>query len=124
MHSMLTPASSTRGALTTSQGAGVRPAFSNSSASGGWFLEDSYIVFERDRETMFMTNSPVSSMLPSVTLVGSSSSGRGPTLMQSIGGWREATVKKLKGARLRIPSRLTVEVQAIGRGTTEPINSL
>jgi site-specific DNA recombinase len=39
-------------------------------------------------------------------------------------GFREATVKKLKGARLRIPSRLIVEVQAIGRGTTEPISSL
>lgn len=39
-------------------------------------------------------------------------------------GWREATVKKLKGARLRIPSRFTVEVQAIGLGTTEPISSL
>jgi hypothetical protein len=44
--------------------------------------------------------------------------------MQSIGGWREATVKKLKGARLRTPSRLTVEVQAIGRGTTDPMSSL
>jgi hypothetical protein len=44
--------------------------------------------------------------------------------MHSMGGLREATVKKLKGARLRTPSRLTVEVQAIGRGTTEPISSL
>jgi len=38
--------------------------------------------------------------------------------------WREATVKKLKGAKLRAPSRLTVEAHAIGRGTTEPISSL
>ena len=38
--------------------------------------------------------------------------------------FREATVKKLKGARLRIPSRFIVEVQAIGRGTIEPISSL
>ncbi len=44
--------------------------------------------------------------------------------MQSMGGLREATVKKLNGARLCTPSRLTVEVQAIGRGTTEPISSL
>src|SRR4028118_1124656 len=83
---MLTPASSTLGAPTTSQGAGVSPAFSNSSASGGWFFEDSNIVFERDRETMFTTNSPVSSTLLNVSL-SRSSSGRGPTLMQSIGGW-------------------------------------
>lgn len=40
------------------------------------------------------------------------------------GGWREATVKKLKGARLRTPSWLTVEIQAIGRGTTDPMSSL
>jgi hypothetical protein len=39
-------------------------------------------------------------------------------------GWREATVKKLNGARLRTPSRLTVEVQAMGRGTTDPMSSL
>jgi DNA repair exonuclease SbcCD ATPase subunit len=39
-------------------------------------------------------------------------------------GLREATVKKLKGARLRILFLLTVEVQAIGRGSTEPISSL
>ena len=42
----------------TSQGAGVRPAFSNSSASGGWFLDDSCILFERDKETMFTTTLP------------------------------------------------------------------
>jgi hypothetical protein len=39
-------------------------------------------------------------------------------------GWRAATVKKLKGVRLRTPSRLTVEVQAMGRGTTDPMSSL
>ena len=38
--------------------------------------------------------------------------------------WREATVKKLKGARLRTPSRLIVEVQAMRRGTTDPMSSL
>ena len=36
----------------------------------------------------------------------------------------EATVKKLKGARLRVPPQLTVDVQAMGLGTTEPISSL
>jgi hypothetical protein len=44
--------------------------------------------------------------------------------MQSMAGLREATVKKLNGARLRTPFLLSVEVQAIGRGTTEPISSL
>ena len=48
----------------------------------------------------------------------------GPTLMQSMAGLRDATVKKLNGARLGTPLLLSVEVQAIGRGTTEPISSL
>jgi hypothetical protein len=51
-------------------------------------------------------------------------SARGSTLKRSMGGLREATAKKLKGARLGIPSALKVEVHAIGRGTTEPIGSL
>jgi NADPH2:quinone reductase len=63
------PASSTREAATTPQGAGVRPALWNSSASGGWFLDDPYIVFESSRETMLITNSPVSSILSRVSLV-------------------------------------------------------
>ena len=64
---MLTPASSTLETLPTSQGAGVRPAFSNSSASDAWFFEDSYIMFERDKETMLITNSSVFCMLLSVS---------------------------------------------------------
>ncbi len=66
---MLTAASSTRAAATTSHGAGVRPAFSNSSASGGWVREDSYIAFERGRDTMLITNSSISAMLLRVSLV-------------------------------------------------------
>jgi hypothetical protein len=50
------------------------------------FLEDSNMVFERDRETMFTTNSPVSSMLSSVSLVWMLLSTRGPTLMHNVGG--------------------------------------
>ena len=66
---MLTAASSTRGAATTSHSAGVRPAFSNSSASGGWFLEDSRIAFERRSDTILITNSSVCVMLLRVSLV-------------------------------------------------------
>jgi hypothetical protein len=51
------------------------------------FLDDSNIVFERYSETMFTTESPVSSMLLNESL-SESPSGRGPTLMQSIGCWR------------------------------------
>jgi hypothetical protein len=50
------------------------------------FLDDSNIVFERARETMFTTESPVSSMLSSVSLVRMLLSTLGPTLMHNIGG--------------------------------------
>ena len=42
----------------------------------------------------------------------------------STGGFELATVKKLKGATLNAPSVFTVETNAMGRGTTEPIRSL
>ena len=48
----------------------------------------------------------------------------GGFLYSGTDGLREATVKKLKGTRLRTPSRLIVEVQAMGLGTTEPTSSL
>jgi hypothetical protein len=44
--------------------------------------------------------------------------------MQITGGFALTAVKKLKGARFGIPSRLSVETKAIGRGTTAPISSL
>ena len=40
------------------------------------------------------------------------------------GGFELATVKKLNGARLNAPSGLSVETNAMGRGTTDPISSL
>jgi hypothetical protein len=50
------------------------------------FLDDSNIVFERYSEMMFTTESPVSSMLSSVSLVRMLLSTLGPTLMHNIGG--------------------------------------
>jgi hypothetical protein len=43
---------------------------------------------------------------------------------QITGGFALTTVKKLNGARLQIPSLLTVDTNAIGRGTTIPISIL
>jgi hypothetical protein len=40
------------------------------------------------------------------------------------GGLALTAVKKLKGARLRTPAELTVDTNAIGRGTIAPIISL
>jgi hypothetical protein len=41
-----------------------------------------------------------------------------------MGGLRDATVKKLKGAKFRSPDSEMVDTQAIGLGTTEPLNNL
>ena len=43
---------------------------------------------------------------------------------QITGGLALTPVKKLKGARFGIPSGLSVETNAMGRGTMAPISSL
>ena len=40
---------------------------------------------------------------------------------QSAGGLALMAVKKLKGARFRMPSRESVETKAMGRGTITPV---
>ena len=72
---------------------------------------------------MFTTNSRAVVMLRSVSLRGSGFA-RSATVKTRTGGLELATVKKLNGATLNAPSGLTVETNAIGRGTTEPIRSL
>jgi hypothetical protein len=42
----------------------------------------------------------------------------------TVGGLGHTTLKKENGARLGLPLTLTVEIQPIGRGTTEPIKIL
>ena len=72
---------------------------------------------------MLTTNSRAVVMLRSVSLRGSGLARR-PTVKTSTGGFELATVKKLKGATFERPSGLTVETNAIGRGTIDPIISL
>ena len=66
---------------------------------------------------MLATNSPVSSALRWESL-------RGLLANMMKGGVPETTLKKLYGARLTTPSRLTVEIQPIGRGTTSAVIGL
>src|SRR5260370_13612145 len=123
LHSMWICDSLTRGGFTRSLGIGVKREASSLSTSGGTSAELMFIFSANSSETIFMTNSRVAEMLRSVSL-----RGLGPARCtgqkQTIGGLALTPVKKLNGARLRIPSRLRVETNAIGRGTIAPISSL
>jgi hypothetical protein len=66
---------------------------------------------------MWITPSEVSSKLRAVSLWLPSL--RRPTLSMTVGGSLLTAPKKLKGARLVIPSPLMVEIQQMGRGITE-----
>src|SRR5690349_7336034 len=68
-----------------------------------------------------MTNSPEARMLRSVSF---SRPSRAPTEMAICGGDEVIIMKKLKGARLKLPVGPMVEVQPIGRGTTRLASNL
>src|SRR5258708_16175137 len=107
---MWTCDSATRGGFTRSLGMGVRPAASNSSTSAAKSPDVIFICWAISSETMFTTNSRVADMLRSVSL-----SGSGPDFLvgqkQITGGFALIAVKKLKGARFRMPSQLIVETK-------------
>ena len=63
LHSKLTGLSSTRGAATSRPGAGVRPATSNSSTSGGAGAQLRFISRESALVARFQQNSPVACTL-------------------------------------------------------------
>ena len=67
-------------------------------------------------EETLTTNSPVASMLRTVSLRPSEENS-------TVGGRPLATVKKECGARFPRPSASTVATQAIGRGTTIEVSS-
>src|SRR5260370_30064475 len=120
---MLMCDSPTRGGRTLSLGIGVSPDVSNSSTSGATSAEQIFICCANSSDTMFTTNSFVDRILFSVSLVAAS---RPRTIGQKqiTGGLALIPVKKLKGARLRTPSGLIEDTNAIGRGTMAPIMSL
>jgi len=67
-----------------------------------------------------MTKSPANSMFFRVSFF---SPLLVPMDMQTSGGFEVMPVKKLKGARLKMPSSPTVETQAMGRGKTILVRS-
>lgn len=65
---MVTGLSATRGGVTTWDASGVSPARSNSSTSNGTAAQLWFMASASGRVARFQTNSPVSSMLRSVSL--------------------------------------------------------
>ena len=104
-------------------GVAVRPAKANSSTSGSTLAEVAFISSDKASVARLTTNSPVASTLVSVSL-------RRPWLIRPLaanitaGGESETPLKKLKGARLAMPSALTVEIQPMGRGTIRLLKGL
>ncbi len=115
-HSIDAGEPTTRRGATVSEGSvamSSRTASSSPYSKGALLALTASII---DSEEKFTTNSPVASMLRTVSL-------RPSELNSTTGGRPLATVKKECGARLPRPSASTVETQAIGRGTTRPVSS-
>ena len=68
LHSKDTGLSATRGTAMRRDGTGVRPASANSSTSGGTAAQLAFIASASGRVARFQPNSPVASMLRSVSL--------------------------------------------------------
>src|SRR5262245_2250970 len=120
---MLMRDSLTRDGLTSVLGTGVSPDCWNSSTSGGNSVEQTFIGLAKSSDTMLTTNSRVATMLFKVSFLFPSL----PRIIgekQTTGGLALTPVKKLNGARFRMPSGLMLETKAIGRGTMAPIMSL
>src|SRR5690606_15963483 len=111
LHSSAAGAAATRGAFTIIDGAISMPAWSNSLTLSGASIDDAFIFSARSRLARLATNSPVSTALRALSLGWSE---QNMTLI----GLLEIMLKKEYGARFGIPSRLTVDIQPIGRGAT------
>ncbi len=68
----------------------------------------------------FHTNSPLASTLTTVSL--RRPSGAWFAQKRIVGGSKLTFWNWLKGARLSMPAALVVEIQPIGRGTTQALN--
>src|SRR5438045_2477497 len=82
-----------------------------------------FIFSTKSSETIFTTNCLVSQMFRSVSFC-SPSLPRTIGEKQITGGFALTAVKKLKGARFRMPPLLNVDTNAIGLGTITPTINL
>ncbi|MCE2923853.1 MAG: hypothetical protein LW822_00070 [Phycisphaeraceae bacterium] len=126
-HSKATGEIATRGGLTTTLGAGLSEARSNSDSSGGRGAEQADICLPSACGTTLTTNCPVppsavglafrrvSFSRPSSCRAGQNS---------RVIGLLPTPAKKEKGARLVWPAGEIVETKAMGRGRMAPMRSL
>src|SRR5439155_19842560 len=114
-HSSWSGDSATYGGRTRSLGAGVSPDSPNSLVWRGHSPDVRTMASSSGSLTTFATNSFVSRMLRSVSL---GSSWRSPMAMATSGGSLEIALKYENGAKFGTPLALTVDTNAIGRGTT------
>src|SRR5262245_7737714 len=126
-HSIATGARATRGAGTFTQGAASSPASANSSTSGAYSPEVTFICSARASSTTLTTKLPVLSTFLSVSFlvrVAPGASAREEDENAIVGGSPVMAMKKLNGATFLTPSASTVDTQAMGRGTTQPMRRL
>src|SRR5258706_12767480 len=113
----------TRGGLTETEAARVNPAYSNSLKSGGASIEEAFMARSISSVTIFTTNSFVARTLFSVSFIFPSVPRiRGQK--RRVGGFEQTALKNEKGARFGRPLMSMLEIQPIGRGTTEPVKIL
>src|SRR5208283_4390676 len=122
-HSRLIGDSATLGARTRSQDAGVTPASSNSSTERPTSALEAFTAWRRSQVARLTTNSPVSRAFFTESF-SPPSTCRPLAQYITIGGCSWIALKKLNGARFRMPAASTVEIQPIGRGTTQALNGL
>lgn len=121
LHSIWMGASFTRFGLTTTLSTPVTPAASNSSTLLGRFSALFCISFPRNVGTTLITNSFCPRILTSVSFsVPSLSPTPGLTEIESIGGFLDATEKKLNGARFNFPDSDMVDTHAMEKRCLTP----
>src|SRR5260370_34701956 len=109
LHSNETGLSATRGTLTRLLGAAVSPEILNSLTSWATWAAVAFICCAKSLVARFQTNSPVSWMLATLSFQEVEEN-------PMIGGGELKPVKKMYGARVRVPVASREEVQPVRRG--------
>src|SRR5260221_9984316 len=109
LHSNETGLSATRDTLTRLLGAAVSPEILNSLTSWATWAAVAFICCAKSMVARFQTNSPVSWMLATLSFQEVEEN-------PMIGGREFNPVKKLYGARVRLPLASRGGIQPIGRG--------